>query len=336
VLVDSCLNPESAQPAGLDYITGLGLSAVEAVRLVVATHWDDDHVAGIGKVVDVCSNAAVACSAALHRTDIVQFVIQQEAASGASGSGVDELRTVLRLCSTSGRTLVWAKANLPLYPRPPGDNPSVIALSPSEDAVQRSIESLIEAATGQRITLPRRYRAPDGPNRASVAVSVRRPEATILLGADLEKSRNSEAGWDAVLKYSRPPTRSSVTKVPHHGSVGANHDEFWTDLVEKDVVAIVTPWVKGGRYLPTVSDLGRLRRLTEDVYLTATPRFPRADVERELQMLLRKVHGRELTELRGWGHVRARRRPGESAWRIELGGDAVRVPESTGDAAVRV
>ncbi len=144
VLVDSCIDPQTGAPAALSYLSALGLPAAEVVRLVTVTHWDDDHIRGVGQVVQVCSQAIVACSAALRRPDIFAFVLEQEAARGALGSGLDELRTILRVCHTRGTIILWAKANLPLYPLPPGDSPRVVALSPSEDAVERSIEALIE------------------------------------------------------------------------------------------------------------------------------------------------------------------------------------------------
>lgn len=159
-VVDSCINPETRRPAALSYLESLDLLPVEVVRLIVATHWDDDHIRGLSAVAETCRDASVACSAALRRKEVFAFVIEQQAAQGSLGSGVDEFRKLLRLCRERGTLILWAKANLPLFPLPPGDAPWVVALSPSEDAFERSIESLIEAATAARSTLPRRYRAP--------------------------------------------------------------------------------------------------------------------------------------------------------------------------------
>ena len=319
ILVDSCMNPETKQPAAMSYLTALGLKPTEAVRLIAVTHWHDDHIGGIAKLVEACPEAGVACSAALRRADILEFVISQEAAAGALGSGLDELRTILMLARNR---IVWAKANLVLYPRPPRGIPTVMALSPSEDAAGRSIEALIEAATQQPVTLARRYRAPEGPNGGSVAISIRESDVAVLLGADLETSANIETGWDAVLKHSKPDVPASLVKLPHHGSRNAHHDAFWSDLAEDQVVAIVTPWVKGARFLPTQQDLSRIRAFTDRAYITAMPTLPRAKMDSQVEAMIRKLHGGRLTELRGWGHVRARRRINEGVWRIELDGDA--------------
>lgn len=320
-IVDSCLNPHSGDPAPLTYLAAIGVDPAMAVCLVVVTHWDDDHIQGIGEVVKRCERSTVACSLALDRKDIFQFVVAQRQASGALSSGLDELRTILTACRGTGR-LLWAKATLPLHPRAVGGDPTVIALSPSDDAVSRSIESLIAGATQQKIAYPRRYRAPEGPNGASVAATVRVGDTSILLGADLENADNPLTGWNAVLAHARPQLSASIVKVPHHGSEGAHHDEVWSDIVDDDAVAIVTPWALGGGHLPTDRDLARLRGVAKRVYLTAMPTLGRVKKDSAVEKLITKVAGVSIEELRGWGHVRARRRPGETDWRVDLDGDA--------------
>ncbi len=321
MLVDSCINPDTRSPAALTYLDSLGLSPDRDVALIVVTHWHDDHVQGIGATVEACSSAAVACSAALNRNEIFTFVIEQERAKGALGSGLDEFRTLLRVCAQRRRTVLWAKANLPLHPRPPGLPPRVVALSPSEDAFQRSLQDLIEAATSARSTIPRRYRAPEGPNGASIATFVQNETVGLLLGADLETSANSETGWEAVITYSRPPLRASAVKIPHHGSAGAHHDSMWSELLEDQALAILTPWIRGAQHLPTDGDLERLKTFSKKVYITALP--SRILVKKKQDKMVRQLHGPQISELRGWGHVRARRRLTEQEWRVELEGDAV-------------
>lgn len=321
MLVDSCVNPETGGPAALDYLRSIGVEPSEGVCLVVVTHWDDDHVEGIAKVVTECTNATVACSLALRNKEFIEFVLEQGGASGAHGSGVDELRTVLMLCRSTGR-LIWAKATVPLHPRAAGGEQTMIALSPSDDAVSRSIESLIERATGETIAFRRRYRAPEGPNGASVATTVQAGGTSLLLGADLDNAKNPLTGWDAVLAYAKPSISASIIKVPHHGSEGAPHDGVWAEMVDDEAVAIVTPWVLAGRHLPTEDDLSRLRGVAGSLYLTAMPTIGRAKKDSAVEKFITKVAGVRLEELRGWGHVRVRRTPDETSWRVELDGDA--------------
>ena len=319
--MDSCLDPTTQKPAALSYLAAMGVETTE-VALVLVTHWDDDHIKGIGEIVGKCPGASVACSMALRREEILQFVCEQEAATGAHGSGLDELATVLGHCRSTGR-LVWAKATLPLHPRLAGGDHTVVALSPSDDAVSRSIESLIEEATREKISFRRRYKAPEGPNGASVAAVVR-SGASILLGADLENSNNPLTGWDAVLSYARPDRTLSAVKVPHHGSRGAHNGRVWDELMDDSAIAIVTPWQLGGRFLPTDQDLDRLKRVADRVFVTSRPTLKKLKGPR-VDRFVQKVADRPIAQVTGWGHVRARIAPSDGVWRVDLAGDAQQV-----------
>ncbi len=43
------------------------------------------------------------------------------------------------------------------------------------------------------------------------------------------------------------------------------------------------------------------------------------------EKMIRRLHSSQISELRGWGHIRARRRLTKPEWRVELEGDAVAV-----------
>lgn len=323
MLVDSCLNPSTGVAASLEYLSSLHVSAESQVGLVIATHWHDDHVQGLGSVVELCASATVVCSSAVCSKEFIVFVLEQENSKGALGSGLDEFRSVLRTCAMTKRSIVWAKANLPLHPRPPGQFPQVIALSPSEDASERTMRALIESTMNARSSLPRRYRAPEDANGASIAAWVHGDDISLLLGADLECSENPETGWGGLLKHAKPWKQASAVKIPHHGSAGAHDDAMWSSLLEPDALAILTPWIRGSKRLPTDADLARLVSFSKNVYITALP--SRAAVTLKADKITRRLHAAPITGLRGWGHIRARRRSTESSWRVDLDGDATQV-----------
>jgi hypothetical protein len=329
VVVDSCLNPVTGAPASLSYFEQIGVSPRD-VRLVVVTHWDDDHVRGITDVVTACENATVAVSGALGRGDHLQFVLA-DVPTGAAGT-VDELRSVLRICSNSSR-LVFAQANLPLHPQVPGTPGVVTALSPSTDSIARGITELSEAAAQRKSDLKRRYRAPDKPNEASVVTFIADGDVAVLLGADLERTANPNAGWDAVLANARPARPADVVKVAHHGSEDAHHEDVWDQMTSSNALAIVTPLANGPNRLPGPADVERLLAVTSDVVLTAVPSFGKSELDRESEKILRRYHDHRLTELNGWGQVRARRPiHGDAQWELEMDGDARRI--SSPDQAV--
>ncbi len=181
---------------------------------------------------------------------------------------------------------------------------------------------IIEAATGLERAVVGRFRAPEGPNGASVAAAVSVGDVRLLLGADLEDSPNPAAGWRAVVANAKPPQAASIVKVPHHGSQGAHSDDMWRHMVEPGAIAVIAPFHNGRVQLPRVEDLERLTNLGLQIYVTALPELVRAELDHSVERLVRREHGDRVQALRGWGHVRARRRVGGDAWAVELDGDA--------------
>ena len=51
IIVDSCIN-DAREPQALEYLRAIGVEPDEAVSLIVATHWHDDHIRGMAKVVE--------------------------------------------------------------------------------------------------------------------------------------------------------------------------------------------------------------------------------------------------------------------------------------------
>jgi hypothetical protein len=323
VIVDSCLDERKEQPVALWYLAELGFDP-EAVRLIVVTHWDDDHIRGIARLVAACGGADVACSAALAREDVLQFVITQQDVLAGSETGVDELRSVLQLMQRRGDTIIWAKVHTHLFPRPRRAGPSVTALSPSEEAFQRGVTELVERATGIKSAMPRRYRAPEEPNGASVVTSIELKDTSFLLGADLEHSTNPNTGWEALIRHASPPTKAGAVKVPHHGSEGAHHPGMWSELAEHGVLAVLTPMVWGSNDLPGDGDVARVKGLAGRTFRTSEPTLVRSRKGAEVDKMVRGMHGERVRQVRGWGQVRVRGGLDDPTdqWQVELFGDA--------------
>src|SRR5208283_1490967 len=71
ILIDSCLNPRTQQPACLEYLRRLGVDIQRSVKLIVATHWHDDHVRGLGSVFRECASACLVLSQALRNSEFL-------------------------------------------------------------------------------------------------------------------------------------------------------------------------------------------------------------------------------------------------------------------------
>ena len=73
VIVDSCIDDDGVARA-LPYLEGIGLDPAQVVVLVVATHWHDDHIRGLAKLVEACDQATFCCASALCQAEFLSAV----------------------------------------------------------------------------------------------------------------------------------------------------------------------------------------------------------------------------------------------------------------------
>ena len=65
IVIDSCKYQGAAVPAPLAYLIDRGVDVEMDVDWVIATHWHDDHIRGIGYVFEACKSAKFGCPNAL-------------------------------------------------------------------------------------------------------------------------------------------------------------------------------------------------------------------------------------------------------------------------------
>jgi len=309
-IVDSCLDRQSAQPVSVEYMQNLDDAALDGVKLIVATHWHDDHIRGLAKLVELVPNAKFCCSSALNSAQFRKLV--GLAAEGTSeNSGLSEFRKIYGL-------LLERRKNVPadlVAPILANENKCVLyldgeqrdclaqvtALSPSDGKVKFAIEAFAKSlpTTGddqKRIVV--------NANDTSVALWVQIGEQHVLLGADLEHTDREGEGWMAVMSSFQGKNKAHIYKIPHHGSSNAHYQAVWDRLLVENPVAVVTPYSSGSTPLPRPSDLDRMKALTDALFCTSsgTSRLPNRDavVERFAKSVRRKTVGGQP------GHVRVR------------------------------
>lgn len=277
IVIDSCIDSETRAPAALSYLQSIGVDPVGAVKLIVATHWHDDHIGGMAELVGVCTNAEFCSSSAYSTTEFLAAVTPfTQRNSVAGGSGVKELMGVLNVLgsrSRTGRNAIRATANrciwrLPTISSGHGADCKVWTLSPSD----RQIESfLLEAASLiPSIGETKRRLSNNGPNHTAVVTWVEIGDVRILLGADLEETKDPDTGWSVIVSSpAKPGGKAVIFKVPHHGSSNAHSDMVWADMVEQHSYAILTPYNRGRKKLPSPPDVGRILGFTPNSYSTA-------------------------------------------------------------------
>jgi beta-lactamase superfamily II metal-dependent hydrolase len=316
MIVDSCIHSDSGRPAALHYLDALGVS-YESVCRIVATHWHDDHVRGLGQVITACPNADFWFSGMLQRTEF-QELVEVGRESMMSTSGTSEFSRVMSILEerrrrtgrmprhfAGPRQLIWER----------GDD-QVRSLSPSDRGVEEMIARIVEILPEPRVI--KRRIGDLNPNHASVVLWIRVGKAVVLLGADLQRRRDPDVGWKGILNDPvRPPDKASVFKVPHHGSQNGYEERVWTELLDPDPIAMVTPFARWD--LPTPEDVVRLCQLTSDSYITSAPSRPPTRTRPEpVQEMIAAVTSDIHEAENPTGQIRLRRSPRESSWTLEL------------------
>jgi len=329
LIVDSCIDPQSKAPAALRYFSLIGIDPATDVRLIVATHWHDDHVRGLGQLFSACRSAEFVCSDALGSDEFFEVVYAQGCRIMSSNvSGLDEFRQVfdelkLRAAAAGGRLLPphFAVADRCLWQRQLSAadvNCFVHSLSPSDASLMAS--KLEIARLLPKAKAPKRGIWPLGKNHAAVALWLSVGDKAALLGADLEETENPHTGWHTIVQSStRPQETASVFKVPHHGSQTGHNQNVWMEMLEENPTTILAPYRLGGLTLPRDSDIERICGLTDRAFITSTvasaSRVIKRDRAVEKTLKEQGVFPRQVyTSL---GHIRLRAKQGEP-WMAEL------------------
>src|SRR5262249_16214127 len=132
----------------------------------------------------------------------------------------------------------WACDSIKLYEQVNPFGAEVYSISPSHQTISDARADI--ARLIPRIGNAVRRFPVVAPNDLSVVLLVKTNGLNLLLGADLEQGQDDLRGWRAVVASAlRPSVISSVYKIAHHGSQGADLDEIWTVLVGQGATAVL-------------------------------------------------------------------------------------------------
>ena len=325
VLVDSCLDTDGT-PRALRYLESIGVDPAEAVALIVATHWHDDHIRGMARLVDVCKKAAFCCaSVLLHREFLTAVGALEDRHLSVAGSGLREIHGVFSRLSQAASKPKLALADRRIFVQGACE---IWSLSPNDTNFLhflKTIAGLLPEVGKSKTRIPSL-----SPNDVAVALWVRVDDVAVLLGSDLEKR-----GWvDILQNAARPNGKASAFKVSHHGSENAHEPGVWKRMLAPDPFAVLTPWRKGSRSLPNQHDVQRILSDTTNAYATARiGSSARAPVRRS-SMVQRTIResGVALRRLAmSPGAVRLRRPIGlRTRWNVETLGSACHLKDSAG------
>lgn len=340
-IVDSCVARNTREPVAIEYLRSLKNGAVNRIKLIVATHWHDDHIQGLAAIVRDTPGAEFGCSAALQQQNFATLLeLASETIQG--GSGVDEFREIFDALIARGeahgvpRHLVspnFALANRRLLSLMGGTRSfpvAVTALSPSDGTFRAALTEFAKwlPKPGE----PQRRIPNQSPNKTSTVLWMVAGTRRVLLGADLQHTSHEGEGWKAVLSSHQDVNRAAIFKIPHHGSQNADCPDVWSQLLEENPLSVVTPFTSGIG-LPKLADLRRLSSRTHRLYCTSQGpgQPPRRDsaVERVARTTVRSR--RVLEGLPGHVRIRWSTRDAEALPTIETFNGAYKYSEPSVD-----
>jgi beta-lactamase superfamily II metal-dependent hydrolase len=325
LIVDSCLNPETKQPASLEYLKQIGVNCEADVVMIVITHWHDDHIRGMATIVKNCLSAKVAISGALLKKEFITLssLISNEEIPSDFGSGMVEMASILsefqqRTKSSRKQWLpITASADKRIYQT---ENVEIWTLSPSDEAVT---QSLVNFSLEENKQKHKRRVVPTTANLNAIALWISTPQCNILLGSDLETSREETTGWQAVVNSKNKPTgKAQIVKVPHHGSETGHYSGMWDEMVDVNATGLVSSYSRSK--LPLPRDIDRLKNLTGALYHTTGKLLKPPRRDKVVEQLYKSVAKNRVVLSNVLGQIQTRVIEDNSI-KVELSDNAVRI-----------
>jgi len=283
IAIDSCLSSVTKGPRSLEYLAGIGVDPGSSVSLVVATHWHDDHVAGLSALFAACKSATFCCPQALTQREFTQLAEAYDGQTIGQARSSKELYSCLKEVVARGSNalmppLKFASADKVVLRSavvlPVGQiELRVSTLSPSDEMGRRALQSMAEqfAALGKGAPPDRTPSA--SPNNVATVVRVDVGPRSLLFGSDLEEEKNGRlVGWSAVLTGTLSLERlSAVFKVAHHGSKTGHHDGVWNQMLTGNPLCLLTPFRYARHRIPSAEERARILALTNRAFISSDP-----------------------------------------------------------------
>lgn len=295
IIVDSFLD-ENKHPIAMSYLEKKGVTQ-DSVKLIIASHWHEDHVKGFAQLAQHYSSAKICISGALLEKDYLayHYAACDEKISGLNRTSI-ELVNLLELIKQEPRKSLrllpcWQNTEITN-----DNNVYIKALSPLS-----SVQIDINAAIGQAIQERAPLTEPFSCNNTCVALYCKFGEIEFIFGSDLE----NEHGWSTIAEHEDfaylKKGKNVFFKVPHHGSENSIHDGILSHCFNKSSYFAVTPYNKGRNPLPTNEMIEKLKNYTNFLLCASTPKVDRAKMESgSLNKMVTEIY--QVKETRG--HIR--------------------------------
>ena len=279
IIVDSCYNPSTKEILPIEFLKSFAIS-FDKVKLVICTHWHDDHITGLSNILELCVNSKFSFAKVNDVEKFIRLVsIDYQKHTTGSNSSTIEFNKCLDICDKRGIDPIYSHPDRLLYSKQIDNIPvQLFSLSPSDYSTHifdLEVAKLIEDLLPSNVKIINQT-----PNDRSVALLLKIGEHSALFGADLEVKNDRRLGWFDILDNSTTlgtSAKGSYFKIPHHGSENGFHNEIWNILLADKPICTLTPYNKKVK-LPTNEmiqkylDLSRSLFITSDRYVKNTPK----------------------------------------------------------------
>lgn len=271
MIIDSCLN-DNKNPAALEYLKSRGVDIEKDVKIIMISHFHDDHIKGLSEIIGQCKNSIVVISAALNTHEFKQYInaLSKNGEEMARTKEINKIMNLLPGLNEKDR-IRYAKRDCLLFRS--RANIEVHALSPCDmDITQSNLDfanSLKTASNFKEIAISANI---INPNHYCVVTRINSSTSLdneILLGADLEVSGST--GWEAVCEALNSPKqkKTGLFKLPHHGSQTGFHQRTWDELIKTKPVSVVTTYSRSN--LPRDKMINLYKSLSSELYCASDP-----------------------------------------------------------------
>lgn len=273
IVVDSCRDPNTQESLPLKFLNEKGID-LSNVKLILCTHWHDDHIRGISDLLKNCPGAIFSTSKVTDKEKFLQIVgLEHEKEKfSASNSSTKEFKECLKIIKEREAPLKLSEVDKTLYSTTfENHDIKVHSLSPSDYSTRlfdHELSELMSEYTSSNKKIPNQSL-----NDRSVVLLLELGSHSALLGADLEVKSDKNLGWLDIIFNSQTVKTVPVSqyfKIPHHGSKNGFHPDIWDKLLAKNPIGSLTPRHPKPS-LPTKKMIDKYSTLTSELYFTSYP-----------------------------------------------------------------
>jgi hypothetical protein len=290
ILIDSCRGEfDSKLPLHLQYLQDIGCNPADVIKLIICTHWHDDHIRGLSEVFKIAVNSPILISDALQKDEFFKLLatLQGVDINSVFTTGVDELGKIIDENQVRpAKEIKWAICNRTETIQVSEKYRVLVhILSPSDEEVldSRSFFAKLQPS----IAKPIKVIADPKRNPYSVVVSFEIHNDSILLGGDKENVASANSGWEKICANFAlgKPLKSSIYKVAHHGSKSGHNERIWDQMLTSEPWALLSSFTRSR--LPNKNDVHRILEKTDKAFCVGATSPQHSPLDPETKKLLR-------------------------------------------------